>query len=442
MRQSPRFPTARFPTAVLSLALLAAGCGSDTAGPTDSLTPTSTPPPATIDDPSIVPVADRQAPNGDPNIAGDSITQLGTELFAAVRSETPDVNVTVSQASLVVALAMLEPGTTGDAQTQLRELLGITDAQDFHAAMNALEQDLEARVADAYGEGGESGEVTMRIANAAYLQEGYPFEAAYLDAIGSNYGPVLTEVDFGPDPDAIAHQINDWVAENTNDKITDLIADGVIKPESVLALVNALYLKASWQTTFEESATTDAPFTLVDGTAVTVPLMNGWGSSSAQGDGWVGATKVYVGGLSAQFILPDDGRFEGVAADLDAVFATYDEQRLPGGPFALPRFEARYTAEVSAALQSLGLTAPYAEGNLLGVANDPNLKVDNVIQETFVAMDEEGTEAAAATVVLAGTTSAPIDEPVPVILDRPFFYRIVDDRSGTTLFIGQILNPS
>lgn len=433
-------PFLRFPTAALTLALLAAGCGSDAAGPNDSLTPTSTP--ASADQPAIVSIADRLAPNGDPAIAGASMTKVGAAVFAAIRAETPDANVTVSPASLVVALAMLEPGATGEAQTQLRELLGITDAEAFHSAMNALEQDLEARVADSYGEESEPGEVAMRIANAAYLQKGYPFEPAYLDIVGANYGPVLTEVDFGPDPDAIAHQINDWVAENTNDKITDLIADGVIKQETVLALVNALYLKASWQTTFRETSTTDAPFTLLDGTEVTVPLMNGGASRSASGDGWVGATKSYVGGLSAQFILPDEGRFEDVASDLDAVFAAYDEQRFPGGPFALPRFETRYTAEVSAALQSLGLTAPYVEGNLLGVANDPNLKVDNVIQETFVAMDEEGTEAAAATVVLAGTTSAPIDEPVPVILDRPFLYRIVDDRSGATLFIGQIVNPS
>lgn len=393
-------------------------------------------------DVDIVAVAERSAPVASRTVAGQAITEFGLDLFGEVRSATPAENIAMSPASVAIALALVEPGAVDLARDQIRAILRIDDPAAFHASMNALEQDLETRTPGSFGEGSDPGQVTVNLANAAFLQRGYPFQQAYLDVVGSNYGPVLRTVDFAPDPDRVAHEINDFVADATNDQIVDLIADGTIRPETVLALVNALYLKASWLAPFNEAATEDRPFTLLDGTTVEVELMNGFGTSSASGDGWVGATKSYVGGLSAQFILPDEGRFNDVASNLTAVLADFDLNRTSGAELALPRFETRSSAELTPALQSLGLTAPYAEGGLLGVANDPRLIIDQVIHEAFIAMDEEGTEAAAATVVLEYPTSGPVLPPVPVVLDRPFLYRIIDDASGATLFIGQITNPT
>ena len=390
----------------------------------------------------VVPVAVRAAPSDSPGLAGKSITEFGLDLFAQVRSNDVGANITVSPASVAIALAMVEPGTVDAAREQIRTLLRIDDPTAFHASMNALEQDLEARTPGTYGEGDDPGEVTVDVANAAFLQQGYPFEADYLDTVGSNYGPVLREVDFGPDPDRVAHEINDFVADATNDQIVDMIADGTIKPDTVLALVNALYLKASWLETFDEAATTNHPFTLLDGTTVDVAMMNGTSSSSASGDGWVAATKSYVGGVSAQFILPDEGRFDEIAANLPAVLTDYELNRTTGTDLSVPRFETRTSTELSPALNTLGLTAPYGSGGLLGIANDPGLVIYSVIHEAFVAMDEDGTEAAAATVVLFFPVSGPPSPPVPVVLDRPFLYRIIDDTSGATLFVGQITDPT
>jgi serpin B len=253
---------------------------------------------------------------------------------------------------------------------------------------------------------------------------------------------VLHEVDFQPDPDAVAHEINNFVAEATNDQITDLVADGDIGPETVLALVNALYFKASWLGTFDPSETSDGTFTRLDGNNITVPIMHGSSSSSAQGNGWIGATKLYVGGLQAEFILPDEGRFDDVANDLAAVFSEFDQNRTTGAALGLPKLETRASIELTPTLHALGLTAPYENGGLLGIANDQRLVIDKVIHETFVAMDEQGTEAAAATVVLVSPTSGPPKPPVPVVLDRPYLYRIVDGTTGATLFIGQVLDPT
>ena len=413
---------------VLAVVLVSCGDSGTDRGPSNDLI--------------AVPVAARAVSNADPAVAGQAISAFALDLFSASRSAADGKNVTVSPMSVAIALAMLEPGASGDAKKQFRSLLRIDDPATFHASMNALAQALEARVPQVFSPGDNPGEVVVRIANAAYLQKGYPFEPAYLQTVGSNYGPVLNEVDFQPDPDAIAHEINAFVAQATNDKITKLIDDGVIRPETVLALVNALYLKASWLQTFQKELTVDQTFTGLDGVGQKVPMMHGRGDSSASGDGWIGATKSYVGGLTAQFILPDEGRFDEVAADLGQVFSDYDANKTEGGDLGLPRFELRYGAELSDSLQSLGLTAPYSNGGLVGVANDPRLVIDKVIHQTYVAMNEEGTEAAAATVVLGYPTSAPVQQPIPVVLDRPFIYRIIDDQSGATLFIGQVLDPS
>ncbi len=391
---------------------------------------------------SVVDVAARTTSEADPTVAGSAITAFGNDLFTSARQSAGADNLSLSPTSVAIALGMLEPGTSGDAQTQIRELLRISDPATFHASMNRLEQDLETRVPDEFGPEDDPGEVEMSIANAAYMQKGYPFEAAYLDTIGSNYGPVLNEVDFASEPDAVAAEINHFIAVATNDRITDLVGPGAISPDTVLALVNALYLNASWMSPFLVDATEDAPFTLADGSSIEVPMMNSSGDSSSQGGGWVGATKMLTGRLRVQFILPDEGRFDEIADNLTTVWDEWPLMSSGAGQLSVPRFETRSTVQLDEALQALGLTAPYMEGNLLGIAPDSRLVVDKVLHETFVSIDEEGIEAAAATVVLILTTSAPANPPVPVVLDRPFLYRIVDDTTGATLFIGQILHPT
>jgi serpin B len=308
--------------------------------------------------------------------------------------------------------------------------------------MNALEQDLEARTPGRANEGEKPGEVVVRVANAAYLQRGYPFRQAYLDTIGHHYGPVLNAVDFEPDPDAVAHEINRFVAGATAERIKDLLADGVLKPETVLALVNALYLKASWLQVFPPKATSQAPFHRRSGGDVEVPMMQGTSDGSGRGDGWVAATKAYVGGLAAQFILPDEGRFDEVAADIPRVIAQFDEHHGGGALVGVPRFTTRVSTDLSPPFKALGLGTLYENGNLLGVADDPKLVLDVALHQAYVAMDEEGTEAAAATVLVGIATSAPVTPPVPVVLDRPFLFRIFDQTSGATLFLGRILDPT
>jgi serine protease inhibitor len=432
--------------AVLAVvAALGAACGDDGsgAGPATTTTGVSAPPPTRTVRLDAVPVANREAPDDDPTLAGDVTTDLGMDLYEALADDAGDGdNIVLSPASIAIALGMLEPGTVDEAQDQLRELLGIDDAQAFHGSMNALEQDLEAREPSDFGSGSDTGDLAIRIANAAYLQHDFPFEPDYLDTIGRFYGPVLNQADFASNPDGVAHEINAWVEDQTEGHIVDLVPDGVLDDLDVLALVNAIYLHASWLQPFDEADTASAPFTRVDDREVDVPLMNGFGDSSAAGDGWVGATKDYTGSLSAQFILPDEGRFDEVAADLASVLDEYEAASTDGAELVVPRFEARFDAELTGLLQRLGLTAAYDRGHLLGIADDDRLVLGPALHQAWLAMDEHGTEAAAATVLIAELESGPPSPPVPVILDRPFLYRIFDTETGATLFLGRVMDPT
>lgn len=450
----------------LVMAMVAAACGADDpvaspptdpspadSSPADSTPVDSTPVDSTPDGPdddgAIVPVAvpDREVSSDTPDIAGAAVAAFGWDIYLATAEQIdPDANAIVSPLSIATALGMLEPGANGDALEQLHAILRIDDPERWHASMSALEQSLEGRVAELPGGGAgeeqDPGEFDANIANGAFIQPGYPFRTEYLAAIGINYGAVIEELDFRADQEAAAERINTFIADATDDRITDLLSADDIDPATVLALVNALVLQASWQTRFDESVTTDHDFTLPDGSAVGIPLMDGRSDRSGRGDGWVAATKQLVGAVSFEAVLPDDGRFDEIAARIDEVFDEFDRSTNPAGRFAVPRFETRVNVALTEALQVMGLTAPFAPGNLLGIADDPETVLDKALHETWLSVDESGIEAAAATVLLVMATSAPAEPPVDVVLDRPFLFRLVDDATGATLFVGRVMDPT
>ena len=432
------------PTDVPPISTSPATSPATTQPKTPATSPATSPGPS---DPSSPVMPVRAASAGEPQVAGEAVADFGFELLAGSSARADaGANVVVSPLSVAIALALLEPGATGDGQTQLHELLGIDDRIEWHAAMSALEQALESRTTDdqfrSLGEEQDPGEVAVNVADAAFLQPGYPFRDDYLDAIGTTYGPVLEELDFEADQQAAADRINAFIADATDDRITDLVSADAIDPSTVLALVNALLLKASWLENFDRDQTVDTTFQLADGADVTVPMMFGSAGRSGSGDGWVAATKPLVGGLAVEFYLPDAGRLDDVETRFAEVADDYAEQFNPGGLLGVPRFETRVDTTLTEMLPDLGLTAVFQKGNLLGIADDPKLVVDKVLHQAWVSFDEDGVEAAAATILLAVTESAPIDPPIDVVLDRPFLFRIIDQSSGATLFTGRIVDPT
>jgi serpin B len=170
--------------------------------------------------------------------------------------------------------------------------------------------------------------------------------------------------------------------------------------------------------------------------------MDGRSDRSGQGDGWVAASKELMGEVSFEVVLPDEGRFDEVADRIDAVFTEFDAATNPGGRLAMPRFETRVDVALKDVLLDVGLTAPFEAGNLLGIADDPRTVLDNALHQTWLSVDESGIEAAAATVLLMVAVSEPIEQPVEVVLDRPFLFRIVDGPSTATLFVGRVMDPT
>jgi serpin B len=412
------------------LGALLASCGSDAGeleiSDSGDTTPTTPPSEGT---PVTLPMRDVEG--GDPQIAGAVISRLSDQLFSATRD---GANHTISPASIGIALAMLELGTSGEAMEEVRALFGIgeADIDAFHQSMGALEVSLE-ELRDG---------LTFRLANSAYIQQGFPFEDAFLQSLGTSYGAALVESDFINEAELERAAINEWVEEQTEGFIPDLLPEGSVHGATVLVLVNALYLLATWETEFDPSQTTEHDFTRQNGSTVTVDMLRGNTDASWQGDGFVAGEKRYDGGLLAQFVLPDDGRFDEIATALDASLAARPEFTPAGGALFLPKFETRSDADLIPALQANGLSGIFRPGGLERISTEGGLIVDGAIHQTYVSFDEKGTEAAAATAITVETLSAAVERDVDVILDRPFLYRIVDAETNATLFVGQVMDPT
>jgi serpin B len=224
----------------------------------------------------------------------------------------------------------------------------------------------------------------------------------------------------------------------------------VLDEETLLVLVNALYLKAAWEDPFHESSTADADFHLADGTAVEVPTMLGHvGARVGSGDGWRSARLPYVGGtLAMTVVLPDSGRLAEVEAlvaerDWSAVLDAPSHARLE---LRLPRFTVRAGARLREVLVALGMPTAFTDdADFSGLTVEEPLKISEVLHEAFVAVDELGTEAAAATAVVMQRAGAMPEPPVPFVVDRPFLFVIHttghDVEDGTPLFVGRVADP-
>ncbi len=240
--------------------------------------------------------------------------------------------------------------------------------------------------------------------------------------------------------------INDWVKHQTEGKIEDLIPAGAITRDTVLVLTNVIYFTASWQSPFRQEATVEALFCRLDGSTVTVPLMyqNNEFRYHA-GQGYQAVELPYTGGeLSMVVILPERGRFEEWAGALDAerldeVLAGLSVQQVA---LKLPRCKFEYQVSLKDTLQKMGLTQAFStSADLSRMTGRRELFVQDVLHKAFIAVDETGTEATAATAVLVGRVSMPL-EPVAMTVDAPFLFLICDVATGTVLFLGHVVNPA
>ena len=374
---------------------------------------------------------------------GEALVQnsnaFGVGLFARTVAED-DGNLMLSPLSASVALTMLLNGTDGDTYTQIRDMLGYAEIQDLDA-INAAYQSLRTQLLAA------DPEVQFTLANAVFYDSVYnsgaPFKAPFLTALQTSFDATSEGLPFG-DPAAL-DVINGWASENTNGRVPRVLDE--ISQDLVLILMNALYFKGSWTTEFEASDTQDADFRRADGSTVRVPTMTGKiPSRLAHGDGYT-AIEMPYGRQNFSFValLPDEGSLSDFAARLDAGLWTDAVTRLGALPdgsgvtVRLPRFSFSTDQMLNKQLQALGMTDAFSRAaDLSRMSDDPRLQVSFVKQNTFVDVNEEGTEAAAVTTVGVEATSAG----PAFVADRPFVFAIRERTSGTLLFIGQVADPS
>jgi serpin B len=359
--------------------------------------------------------------------------RLLEELLAAGEGE----NVFISPLSVSLALSMTLNGAEGETEQAMMDALGLADMtqEEINEAAAGLRQALA-----------EVDAVELAIANSIWAREGVDFHEAFLQVNRDYY---RARVEALPFDDEAVEIMNEWVAENTNGKIDEII-EAPIDPAAIMFLLNAVYFKGDWQVPFDEEHTRDEPFYLAAGPTVEVPLMYHREESFPyyDGEGYQAISLPYgeQGSMSMVILLPDEETsLNEFLQGLDATWHQATEGMTPqAGVVALPRFKVEYEANLNDPLKAMGMAIAFDKDNadFSGMRPiPPNVYIGNVQHKTYVEVNEKGTEAAAATSVEIEVESA-LMIAYEFIADHPFFYAIRDNESGAILFAGVMMNPT
>ena len=387
-----------------------------------------------------------------PDVASDdyrsfifNTNDFGLDVFAQLSGE--DTNIVYSPVSVAVALGMTYAGARGDTAAQMATVMHNDLSDDaFHAANNQLAVNLTSRnIALHETEEGEKS-LLLRLVNATWAQNGYAIEQPFLDVLATNYDAGVKLVDFVGDTEGARLAINAWAADQTEDRIQDLIGPNDLDADTRLVLTNALYFYGSWSEAFRVDSTSDGAFYTLSGGEVTAEMMHQSTSYRyGEGDGYQMLDIPYVGGeLSMTIVLPEAGRFAEIRSLLSGDWLTQARASMADTQvdLTLPKWSFSWgTESLKESLQALGMTDAFTPlADFTGIDTSGLLYIFDVLQQAFIAVDESGTEAAAATAVIMGWTSDP-GPGVPFIVDRPFLL-FIRDSSGLILFTGQVTDPS
>lgn len=354
------------------------------------------------------------------------------KVFKAVNElAKPGENVVVSPISITQAFGMAINGATGDNLDEMLAVLGFTDQEGLNEAYKNIRGALSS--ADP--------KVAMEIANSAWYRDGFVIKEPFFDALRSYYGARVSGLDFD-NADQAKQVMNDWVKTSTRGKIPSIIDQ--IEEAHILFLINAVYFNGEWSSRFDKSKTTDAPFSLANGSSVNVKMMQQKEDFQLYSGENYSALRLPYGDKSfaMTLILPQGSEdATGIVAQLgnglwDRLVEPVSESEVN---VYLPRFKVECTFNLIPALRSIGMQrAFYDEQGFRNVADD-NIIISDVRHKTFIEVDERGTEAAAATSIGFVTTSMPMVHEFRV--DRPFVFVISEKETGAILFAGKIENP-
>jgi len=358
------------------------------------------------------------------------------DLYSALRKEKG--NLFFSPYSISSALAMTYTGARGETAKEMAEVLHFSETpQRIHesfAGINAALEDVQ-----------KAGQVQLNVANSLWPQQDYPLLPDYLGQIKQYYGATVTPVDYRKAAEEARKLINTWVENKTNGKIKDLIRPGDLDPQVVLALVNAIYFKGKWTHPFDPKHTTSATFNLLDGTTVQVPMMRQARKfRCANIKGGQVLELPYVGDRLSMVIvlprhhadLPDFERQLG-QGELDSWLNALSSHTVNVG---LPRFKITWGSFVlNETLKRLGMRKAFrGEADFSAMSGTADWFIGLVTHKAFVEVNEEGTEAAAATAVLMKRNGGSV---YSFYADRPFLFLVREKATGSILFLGRLMNP-
>lgn len=382
-------------------------------------------------------------PDGDIATLVDGNNAFALDIYQTLRSQ--DGNLILSPYSMSLALAMTYAGARGDTESQMANVLHFTQGQSStHSSFNALDLGLAER-----GKGGSKDQEPMQlsIVNAVWAEQTFPFQQDFLDTIALNYGAGIHLADFLHNYDPARKEINKWVSGQTKNKINDLLPKNSVNSDTKMVLVNAIYFKADWLNQFDANSTKDAPFHLLDGSNVTVKMMNDHlFIPYFKGNGYQAVELPYAGETAAMdIIVPDDGNFDAFESSFnkDVYGAMLAGMQPTSVSLGFSKFTFTKDFNLSDTLKSMGMADAFDanKADFSGMTGNKDLYISNVFHKAFVAVDEKGTEAAAATAVIMDLATA-IRSEVNLQVDRPFIFVIRDTVSGQILFIGRVSNPA
>lgn len=411
--------------------MLLTGCGSNARAETESRSSRARLSPANVARDDVVARADAN-------------NAFALDLFRLLRAR--EGNLFFSPYSINTALLMALAGARSQTATQMTSVLhAALPPERLHPAANALDQLITSRGAASSGQEAEGFQI--QVANELWGQAGYSFQPAFLDLLAEHYGAGIRLLDFKAAPEAARESINTRISDQTKGKIKDLMPQGSITELTRLVLTNAIYFNAKWRAQFTREMTRDGTFNTLAGDVVTVPMMTQQSCFNyAANDTYEVIELPYLGGVSMLVLVPAAGTYADVEARLDpaqlAASLSALQPRLVD--LTMPKFS--YTGQsfsLKQALTQLGMVDAFEPGtaDFSGMDGTRDLYISDGFHQATVVVDEAGTEAAAATGLSMGVTSAPADQPVQLTIDRPFIFLIRDDDTGAVLFLGRILDP-
>lgn len=354
-----------------------------------------------------------------------------------------DQNLALSPFSIAVALAMTANGAAGATLSQMLDVLHIDSLASYNGGMASLTRSLEALAGPVDLPDGTKGEIALVSADQLFGDASEQFGRPFLTVLAKEYGAGMRTVDFAHDVEAARALVNAWTADRTHDRIPTILPPGSVDPTTRLVLVNALYFKAPWADVFEKAATTRQAFHRADGSRVDVAMMHGspQGATYLAGPRLRAARLPYAGDTLAMTVaLPDPGHeHEALDALMGGLLTSPGE---PGVALSMPRWSYRTPSDLRQVLIDLGMGLAFSDrADFTPMAPHDQLQIHDVLHQAFVAVDEAGTEAAAATAVVMDEASGMVT-PHTLVLDRPFLFVVHDRVHGTPLFVGRVADPS